>query len=207
MTPNQYQDLAARTDPDRTHQVVDKITEIAPSGAWLVHAHIGLSGEVGELAAAIQRWLYYNKELDRTNVIEELGDLCWYLVQACRAMDVKLEDVMEANINKLKFRYPERYTDFHAAEENRDRAGERASIVQEKALEIINEDLDKAARDREYQALHDYRESCVEAMAPRTGQEFIAGLTGRKLKQTLCCKCATPLSDRAVTCPGCGTHQ
>lgn len=182
LTPNQYQDLAARTDPDRTHRVVDKVTDLAPNGSWLLHSLIGLSGEVGELAAAIQRWLYYGKDLDIANVREELGDLCWYLAQACKAANVSLEDVMKANINKLKFRYPERYTDFHAAEENRDRAGER------KTLEAANAGLA-------------YQESCIEAMAPRTGHEAMTELTGRKIKQTLCPHCATPLSD---ICPECG---
>lgn len=180
MTPNEYQDMAARTDPDRTQQVVDKILEMAPNGSWLLHSQIGLAGEVGELAAAIQRWLYYGKELDRTNVIEELGDLLWYLAQACRAMDVLLEDVMKANIAKLKFRYPERYTDFHAAEENRDRNGEEKVIYQQ-----------------------------VEENRLMSAKNFIAVQTGpTKSKKGQCLNCKTPYSDRVPNfCPECGKGQ
>ena len=180
ITPNEYQDKAARTDPDRTDQVTRLIENIKPGGSWLLHSQIGLAGEVGELAAAIQRWLYYGKELDRVNVIEELGDLCWYLAQACRAMDVKLEDVMAANLNKLKFRYPERYTDYHAAEENRDRAVER-------------------------DALEAYSKSCAGAMAkPPEKGEYLARTTGPKQSGPACPRCKTPLSDRAKFCPECG---
>lgn len=128
MDPNKYQELAARTDPDRTPQVVDKLLAARPTGAWFLHSVIGLAGETGELAAAAQRWLWYGRELDKTNVVEEIGDVCWYLAQCCRSMGVDLEVIMKANIDKLKFRYPERYTDFHAAEENRDRAGERVVV-------------------------------------------------------------------------------
>lgn len=189
VTPNEYQQLASRTDPDRTHRVVDKITEIAPNGSWLLHAQIGLAGEVGELATAIQKWLYYGKELDRINVIEELGDLCWYLAQACRAMDVQLEDVMRDNLNKLKFRYPERYTDFHAAEENRNRTGEREVLEAEEA----------------------YRKSCCDAMAnkPVTPRKEVKGehwasTTGVPKNPPVCPHCKTAISDRAKFCPECG---
>lgn len=179
MTQDEYQALAARTDPDRTHQVVDKITEIAPNGSWLLHSLIGLSGEVGELAAAIQRWLYYGKELDKTNIIEELGDLCWYLAQACRAMDVQLEDVMAANIAKLKFRYPERYTDFHAAEENRNRKEEEKVIYQQVEEKRWDSKLMSA-------------------------KDFIAKQTGcGPTKNKECKNCHTPCSDRAKFCPNC----
>lgn len=184
MTPDKYQILSGRTDQDRTQRVVDKLLENQPNGSWLLHSLIGVAGECGEFAAAIQRWLYYGKELNTANVKEELGDLMWYIAQACRALNITIEDLMTSNLNKLKFRYPERYTDFHAAEENRDRNAEAAAMA--------------------------YQESCMEAMVPRTGKalaEAMAIVTGKPIKRTLCRNCATPLSDRAANCPECGTLQ
>ena len=172
LTPNEYQKLAARTDPDRTIQVTDKIIEIAPRGSRLLHSVLGLMGELGELASALQRWLYYNKELDVVNIVEEFGDAEWYISQGCRAVNATLEDVMKANLNKLKFRYPERYTDFHAAEENRDRKGER------QVLEYLDVDL----------AMEAYKKTSTEAM------EYIARQTGPRPAIPTCPKCKTILN-------------
>lgn len=214
LSANEYQDLASRTDPDRTKQVVVKIMDDGPNSSWLLHSQIGLAGEVGELAAAIQRWLYYGKPLDRTNVIEELGDLCWYLAQACRAMDIKLEDVMKANINKLLKRYPEKYTDFHAAEENRDRSGEREEIeqigigvtantfdVSELPLPVIHSDFEFTAKEvKDLKSNEAYRKSCIQAM--QSPDQFIASQTGPRPATPICPKCKTIISKHGY-CPEC----
>lgn len=71
----------------------------------LLHAVIGMCTETGELQDAIKRKLLYGKDLDTTNMIEELGDVMWYLGLACNVLGVSLEQVMETNWNKLKTRY------------------------------------------------------------------------------------------------------
>jgi len=90
-----------------------------------------MTGEVGELAAAVERWIYYGQELDRANVKEELGDLLWYIAECCNAMDFDLQNVMECNIAKLKKRYPAKYDGERAKEENRNRPAERAEVSAE----------------------------------------------------------------------------
>jgi NTP pyrophosphatase (non-canonical NTP hydrolase) len=92
---------------------------------------MGISGEAGEISAAIERWIYYGKPLDLVNVKEELGDLLWYTAEMCNALGFDMGEVMAANIAKLRQRYPDRYTDTLAAEENRDRAAERAVLESE----------------------------------------------------------------------------
>jgi NTP pyrophosphatase (non-canonical NTP hydrolase) len=89
---------------------------------------MGMMGEVGELAGAIENWIQYNRGLDLVNIKEELGDLMWYIALMCNASGISLEEVMEKNIAKLRLRYPDKYSDHNAAEENRDRAAERNAL-------------------------------------------------------------------------------
>jgi NTP pyrophosphatase (non-canonical NTP hydrolase) len=92
------------------------------------HAIIGMMGELGELAQALEKWIYYGRELDRLNVIEELGDVLWYHALLCSAVETKLSDVMRANIRKLQIRYPDRYNDDSARV--RDLEAERQSLCE-----------------------------------------------------------------------------
>jgi NTP pyrophosphatase (non-canonical NTP hydrolase) len=142
MTPNEYQKLAGRTECDQMKSRERMMTVVLPEGFASPHAltaknplairvnHsiIGLTGELGEMATAFQKWIYYGKELDRTNLIEEYGDALWYIAEGLNALGVNMEDVMAANIRKLKVRYPEKYTDQLAEESNRDRTAERKAV-------------------------------------------------------------------------------
>jgi hypothetical protein len=88
-----------------------------------------MSGEVGELAGSIEKWLYYNQPLDVNNVKEELGDLMWYIVELCNTLNLDLEQVMKANIVKLQYRYPQKFEESLAKEENRNRAAEAECVA------------------------------------------------------------------------------
>lgn len=78
----------------------------------LLHALLGLSGEVGELVDPVKKSMFYGKALDVENIREEAGDLLWYIAgPLCRALDCTLEDLARANVAKLQKRYPEKYTD------------------------------------------------------------------------------------------------
>lgn len=81
----------------------------------LMHAAYGLAGEAGEFADCIKKHQVYAKPFDRENAIEELGDVLWFVALACNALDVTMEEVAAANIEKLSKRYPEKYSDQHAA--------------------------------------------------------------------------------------------
>jgi NTP pyrophosphatase (non-canonical NTP hydrolase) len=84
--------------------------------ADVLHAAMGISTESGELLDAVKKHLIYDEELDLPNVKEELGDLMWYIAILLRELggDGVLEEVMRVNIEKLKARYPEKFTEYHA---------------------------------------------------------------------------------------------
>lgn len=136
--------------------VVESARTVAGHGKAdsLDHAVIGYFTECGEFVDQYKKHMFYGRELDKTNLIEELGDMCWYLALAerhgrnlikhgllikyestddivehvmkhsnlsiysallvkslCKYLDLSFEGVLEANIAKLKKRYPEKFVD------------------------------------------------------------------------------------------------
>lgn len=92
----------------------------------LVHAALGCAGEAGELGDAVKRAAFYGLPLDRTNVIEECGDLLWYVAYALRSVDGTFAEAVLANIAKLDKRYAGTFSSEKAA--NRDLGAERAAL-------------------------------------------------------------------------------
>lgn len=82
----------------------------------LLHASIGIAGEAGELLDSIKKYWVYGKPLDSENLIEELGDIEFYMQAMRTLLSVSREEVLEANITKLRKRYPDGYTDANAIE-------------------------------------------------------------------------------------------
>ena len=68
---------------------------------------MGLCGESGEAIDIVKKWLAQGHELDRDHLAKELGDIAWYLAETATALDLALEDILAANIEKLKKRYPQ----------------------------------------------------------------------------------------------------
>ena len=96
MTINEYQKLAMTTlNPELSQKDV------------LINGVMGLCGESGEAIDIVKKWLAQGHELDKEKLAKELGDICWYLAETATALDLSLEDIMMANIEKLKRRYPE----------------------------------------------------------------------------------------------------
>ena len=96
MTINEYQELAMRT----VNPELDK-------NQMLINSVMGLCGESGEAIDVVKKWYAHGHELDREHLKKELGDIAWYLAEAATALDLEFEDILEANIDKLKKRYPE----------------------------------------------------------------------------------------------------
>ncbi len=90
----------------------------------LLHGAIGLATEAGELLDAIKRALYYGGTLDKPNLVEELGDLEWYMAVIRDALGVDQEEVQRINIAKLRARYPEKFTTEEAYNRDLDRERE-----------------------------------------------------------------------------------
>jgi NTP pyrophosphatase (non-canonical NTP hydrolase) len=75
----------------------------------LLTAALGLAAETGEFCEIPKKMYFQGKPLTEENVFHmkrELGDVMWYWVNACRALDLDPNDVIEENVNKLKARYP-----------------------------------------------------------------------------------------------------
>lgn len=100
MTGNEYQRLASRT-----------IKSDWLSSDMEYHALHGMVGEIGELHSIYQKEFQGHHEASDEHKKKELGDLCWFIAEYCTAMDWKLEDVMQLNINKLIARYPNGFED------------------------------------------------------------------------------------------------
>ncbi len=95
--------------------------EINAEDAHLMHMAIGISGEAGELLDAIKKQVIYRKPLDRENVLEELGDLEFYMEGIRQGLGITREQCLDANIAKLGKRYGGlEYTD-GAAQERADK--------------------------------------------------------------------------------------
>lgn len=98
-----------------------------PRTVRLLHAAIGLCTEAGEILEALSKHIYDDEELDIVNIIEEQGDIFWYLALMADASGASFESIMERNNAKLKARYPEKFTE--AAAMTRDLGKERAALV------------------------------------------------------------------------------
>lgn len=79
--------------------------ELTDLDCHLLHMIVGLSGEVGELTDAIKKNIFYRKPLDLKNVIEELGDIEFYIEGLRSALNISRELTLEENIKKLSKRY------------------------------------------------------------------------------------------------------
>ena len=96
MTINEYQELAMTTlNPELTKKDV------------LINSVMGLCGESGEAIDIVKKWMAQGHELDKEHLTKELGDIAWYLAEAATALDLSLEDILQANLDKLKKRYPQ----------------------------------------------------------------------------------------------------
>ena len=76
----------------------------------LINSVMGLCGESGEAIDSVKKWLAQGHELDRARLAKELGDVAWYLAEAATALDIPLEEILRANLDKLKARYPEGFS-------------------------------------------------------------------------------------------------
>lgn len=85
-----------------------------PDLAHLLHMAVGVAGEAGELLDAVKKAAVYNKPLDITNVIEELGDLEFYMQGIRTTLRVTRLNVLQQNVAKLEKRYKQAYSDYEA---------------------------------------------------------------------------------------------
>jgi len=89
----------------------------------ILHAAMGFTTESGEIVDQIKKHLFYGKPLDEVNLVEECGDLLWYMAIMLDVLGLSFEQVMETNSKKLTLRYGETFSS--EAANNRDLDAER----------------------------------------------------------------------------------
>lgn len=113
MNSQEYIQQALRTESINSHQdpiLSDRVE----------HAIFGMVTESGELLDVIKKSKYYQKPVDRARLIEEVGDVMWYLAVFADAMGISFEEMWEKNLAKLKVRYPEKFNETKALNRNLD---------------------------------------------------------------------------------------
>ena len=89
----------------------------------LLTAALGLTAESGEFTEVVKKIILQGKPYNNENVFHmkrELGDICWYLAQACMALDTTFDEIIEMNVDKLKKRYPGGEFDVHNSENRKE---------------------------------------------------------------------------------------
>ena len=81
-----------------------------PYEAMCSNMCMGLAGEIGEVIDIMKKHIYQGKELDITDVIEEVGDVLWYIANFCNVNNITMDECMESNIKKLRKRFPDGFT-------------------------------------------------------------------------------------------------
>jgi NTP pyrophosphatase (non-canonical NTP hydrolase) len=103
--------------------LLTRLTELEASAdadvPRLMTAAFGISAEAGEFTEVIKKIFLQGKPYNEDNVFHlkrELGDICWYIAQACMALDTTFEEVLQMNYEKLSARYPEGTFDIFRSE-------------------------------------------------------------------------------------------
>ena len=92
--------------------LADRLGELDREGAnieRLTTAGVGLAAESGEFLEIVKKMVFQGKpwnDDNRDHLIIELGDVMWYVAQACMALEIDFEDVIKGNVKKLEKRYP-----------------------------------------------------------------------------------------------------
>ena len=113
---NKYVEFVNTTtsSPSKEHTpFIDRLLELRENGfptERLLTAAVGMSAEAGEFTEIIKKIIFQGKPVTEENLFHlkrELGDIMWYVSQACIGLDISIEEVIQMNFEKLSARYPE----------------------------------------------------------------------------------------------------
>ena len=117
---------AVTSDESKDYSAFDKrtydLTKEIPVERLLTAA-LGICAEGGEFTEVVKKIVFQGKPVNEENIFHmkrELGDICWYLAQACMALDTTFDEVIEMNVEKLKARYPGGEFDVHFSENRKE---------------------------------------------------------------------------------------
>lgn len=83
----------------------DIIDTLTPKKMYELHMAVGVAGEAGELIDAVKKYVVYNKDIDRENLVEEMGDIEFYMEGLRSSLGITREETITANMVKLGKRY------------------------------------------------------------------------------------------------------
>ena len=92
--------------------LADRMVELDGEGAnieRLLTAGVGINAEGGEFLEIVKKMIFQGKpwnDANKHHLVTELGDLMWYITQACMALEISMEDVVSTNVKKFEKRYP-----------------------------------------------------------------------------------------------------
>ena len=127
--PAKYIEFVAQTTsrPSTYFQdLATRLAELEGLGAdvpKLTTAALGITAEAGEFAEIVKKMFLQGRPYDEANIIhmkKELGDIMWYMAQACMALDTDFNELMEMNVDKLSARYPSGTFDVHYSENRKE---------------------------------------------------------------------------------------
>lgn len=133
-----YIPLALRTEGPIQHQPRPR----------MLHALLGLVTEVGELGDLVKRHSFYGKEPAPEAFVEELGDLFWYLAVLIDDLGLDPPEILEANVRKLRARYPDKFTADAALHRDTEREMEAVRKARRDVYPYKIDDLTDAERAR-----------------------------------------------------------
>ena len=129
---NRYQKFVDAVTSDASTDFLalsDRLVELDEKGAnieRLLTAGVGINAEGGEFLEIVKKMIFQGKPFNQDNkehLIIELGDLMWYAAQACIALEISMDEVLDRNITKLSKRYPtgtfDSYYSEHRADDDR----------------------------------------------------------------------------------------
>lgn len=111
-----YVENSIRTESKDFEKIKERLND--PTIIRLLHSFMGLTTETGELMDVLKKYIYYGKSMDETNLVEEIGDESWYLAIAIDTLKTTMNEILTMNIEKLKKRYPEKFTEDAAINRN-----------------------------------------------------------------------------------------
>ena len=123
--PKKYTEFvnAVTSQPSKDNEAfVTRIKELQEQNfptERLLTAAVGMSAEAGEFTEIVKKIVFQGKPVNEDNLFHlkrELGDIMWYVAQACMGLNVSLDEVIEMNVDKLKARYPGGEFDVHYSE-------------------------------------------------------------------------------------------
>jgi NTP pyrophosphatase (non-canonical NTP hydrolase) len=133
------------------------VRQLTPQQAHLLHMAVGVSGEAGELLDEVKKHCVYQKQIDIPHIIEEAGDILFYLTGLLNELDLSLEGCISANREKLSRRYASgRYSNEQAIA----RADKAEEVKQEKSIPDIESDFEDVKIERVCKLDDESCESC-----------------------------------------------